>query len=280
MRNITNLYNKKTCNLIKLFILMAICFHISCQDENSNTFSCAYEKALISDKDFYEQAIDSGEPGIPLGYPFDFDTLVSMAQIEAFKSVLVENQSDGCHGFISLKYSYRKDTVYIPAIEYVSNNCHVIRSIRDRFDLFLRNDSCFIIDNSDCYEHVTEKAFSDSLSRLFSAYLEQIFKNWNQRKPFFNHADSVYRFKRGRSLAPVLRIELHDDSQVRNIRKYVDKAFDVYLQKVSEEIVVNYHTEFCQLSFLEFKLMSFGLFFKIELMEKRKPIIFIPPSID
>jgi hypothetical protein len=38
-----------------------------------------------------------------------------------------------------------------------------------------------------------------------------------------------------------------------------------------------YHADLCELSRLEFKLMSFGLFFRVEIMGRYNPPIFIEP---
>lgn len=264
----------------KYWILILVFFLISCQNDNESTFNCIYEKALISDKDFYQNAIDIGEPGIPLGYPFDFDTLISLQQIDSLKSKLCKNNLGDCSGYISLKYFYRKDTIYIPAFIYLCDDCHVVLTKRNKFNLLLRNDSCFYRENYSSYKPLTEKAFSDSLSQIFSMSFENIFKIWNQRKPFFNNTDSISEYKRSGLYTPSLFIELYDDSQIQNIKKYVDKAYDIYFQKLNDKIQASYHSDLCKLSHLEFKLIAFDLFFRVEIMGRYEPPIFIPPSID
>jgi hypothetical protein len=259
---------------MKYYTYILILLVIACKNDNDSAFKCSYEKALISDKDFFQNAIDKGEPGIPIGHPFDFDSLVSLDQIDTLKSELCKGD---CSGYISLKYSYRKDTVYIPAFFYICNDCHVVFTKRDKFNLLLRNDSCFYRENIGSYKPLTEKAFSDSLSQIFSSTFENTFKIWNQRKPFLNNTDSLIEYRRSGLYTPSLFIELYDDSQIQNIKKYINKAFDIYLQEIHDKMKEEYHADLCKLSRLEFKLMSFDLFFRVEIMGRYKPPIFIAP---
>lgn len=259
------------------YIIILISLLFGCRNYTESTFSCNHEKALISDKDFYQNAIDPGEAIIPVGYPFAFDTLFSLRQIDTLRIKICNIQSHDCSGYISLKYNYRHDTIYIPSFMYLCN-CHVAFSQRNSFTICLKNDSCFIRKEIVKLEEISYQKYSDSLQNMFSEIFENQFKLWNERKAYFNNIDSLRRYKRNELYIPSLIIELDDDSQIQNLRKYIDNAYDIYLEELNKSIVDNYYKELCSLSHLEFKLFAYGLFFRINIFPKYEPPIVIPET--
>jgi hypothetical protein len=235
---------------------------------------CIYEKALISDKDFCQSAIEPGEAIIPLGYPFDFDTLLHLSQIDTLIQEICKSKTHDCSGYISLKYIYKQDTIYIPAFSYQCD-CHVSFSRRNTFNIYLNNDSCYVRNEILNTKKISFNKYSDSLLHIFSNTFANQLEYWNKRRDYFNNIDSLKEYRRSGLYIPSLNIELNDDSEIQNVSKYIDVAYDIYFDALNESFVENYHKELCVISHEEFKLFSFGMFFRIIILPKYQPPVFI-----
>jgi hypothetical protein len=254
--------------IILIFVLL-----IGCKTINP-TFLCDNEKAFISFQDFYRSAFDENEPKTPQCNPFLFDSLKSFDQIDSYKNYLCNNNLIDCSGCISLKYLYGHDTIYIPAFEFACDGCMIsLNSIRT-IHFHLKNDSLSIKDIR-AETKISFKTYNDTLASIFSESIGDFCQLMGNRKPYINNKDSLnsWRFFNN-SYRRVLVIEISDDTQIVNLKKLIDMAYDLYLQKLHFKIENIYHSEICKLSKTELKAFAKGLFFPITVY-KEYPITYI-----
>jgi hypothetical protein len=261
------------------FLILIISIIYGCNNTSKTKLLCDNEKAFISIKDFSTSAFDSDEPIIQSCHSFLFDTLKSFNQLDNYRDYLCNSNLIDCSGCISLKYLFGSDTVYIPAINISCDNCVVIQSRARRFNIYLKNDSLSLKKNNSL-EHISKKEYSDSLNGIFSKSISEFFILWKLRKPYLNNLDSLnaWRFF-DNSYRNVLVFELADDSQIENIGKYIDIAYDLYLKQLRSQIETIYQSDLCRLNRYEFKAFAKGLFFPIQIV-KYEPITFIAPRTE
>jgi len=241
---------------------------------NDTRFLCDKEKAFISVHDFYSLAFEPNEPKIEPCHPFEFDTLFSIDQIDKFRNSLCEKGLIDCFGCISLKYSYKNDSIYIPAFNIYCNGCLITLPSLKETHVYLKNDSLSI---KDLERHISFIEYSDFLDSIFSLKIRDYCILMCKRKPYINNADSLNSWRYfDNAFRSVLIIEINDDNQIKNLRKYIDCAYDLYLKQLQSNIETVYHSSICKLNHNEFKLFVKGLFFPIELY-KSQPRIYVAP---
>jgi hypothetical protein len=256
-----------------ILILSAFILVIGCKT-NDKGFLCDKEKAFISTQDFYSLAFEPNEPKIEKCYPFQYDTLTSFDQIDKFRTNLCEKGLIDCSGCISLKYSYKGDSIYIPAFNITCNGCMIALLSPKKTHLYLKNDSLSIKGSGKYISFITYNQLLDS---IFSAKIRDFCKLMYKRKPYINNADSLnsWRFF-DNSFRSILLIEIKDDSQIRNLRKYLDCAYGSYLEQVHDNLETIYQSSICKLNHNEFTLFVKGLFFPIELYKSQREIYVAP----
>lgn len=256
-------------------IIFAVILLNGCNTVDSR-FLCDNEKAFISVKDFYYLAFDNDEPKIELCHPFLFDTLRSTTQIDSFRAYLCNNGKIDCSGCISLKYYYKQDTIYIPFSNIACDGCMVTIFPPKSFQVYLKNDSLSIKDN-DSEKVLSWIAYKDSLETIFTKSIGDFCRLMDKRKPYFNNPDSLNSWRYfDNSYRRVLIIEISDDTQIKNLRKYLDTAYDIYLKQLDFHLKTIYKSKICELSHYEFKTFARGLFFPIQVY-KKYPIKYIAP---
>jgi hypothetical protein len=256
-----------------IWILSAFILSIGCKT-NDKGFLCNKEKAFISTQEFYSLAFEPNEPKIEQCYPFQYDTLTSFDQIDKFRIILCEKGLIDCSGCISLKYSYKDDSIYIPAFNILCNGCMVTLLSIKRTHFYLKNDSLTIKDSG---KYISLIDYKDLLDSTFSAKIKDCCKLMYMRKSFINNTDSKnsWRFY-DNSFRSILLIEIKDDSQIKNLRKYLDCAYDSYLEQIHYNLETIYHSSICKLNHNEFKLFAKELFFPIELYKSQWEIYVAP----
>ena len=239
-------------------------------------FLCDNEKAFISFQNFYNSAFEEDEPKIPTCNPFLFDSLNSIDQIDSFKNYLCNNNLIDCSGCISLKYLYGHDTIYIPAFNFACDDCLIsqypLRTIR----FHLKNDS-LSIKNISAETRITYQTYNDTLVSVFSESIGDFCRLMGNRKSYINNQDSLHSWGFfNNTYRIVVEIEISDDTQIKNLRKLLDMAYDIYLQELHSKIETIYHSEICKLSKTELKAFAKGLFFPIS-VNKDYQITYIAP---
>jgi hypothetical protein len=258
------------------FLILIISFICGCHNSDKTMLLCDNEKAFISDRDFLTTAFDPEEPKIQSCFSVLFDTLKSFNQLDNYRDYLCNNDLVDCSGCISLKYLFGSDTIFIPAVNISCDNCEVIQSRVSRIKIYLENDS-LSLKKYNSFEHISKEVYSDSLNSIFSKSISGFFNLWKLRKPYLNNLDSLNAWKYfDNSYRNVLVFELADDSQIENIGKYIDIAYNVYLKQLRSSLGTIYQSDICQLNRYEFKAFTKGLFFPIQIV-KYEPRTYIAP---
>jgi hypothetical protein len=250
----------------KYYIILLSFVLFGCHLKNDTDSPCKNENIFISYKDFCNTAFDKDEPGLPLCYPFPFDSLKSMDQIYRLRTDLCKRNIIDCSGCISLSYLYDQDTIDVPAFSIICDNCCVsIERCPHILNIYLRNDSLFIKEQSIC-KNISLKQYQDKLDSLLSNTQSSFFKEWKGRKAYINNIDTlnVYRYCDG-SYMTALYIEINDDSQIVNLKRYIDLAYDIYYKQLRYNLENIYQSNICKLSHNELKIFAKRLFFSISI---------------
>lgn len=258
-----------------LLVVLLIVLITSCKTNTSNNL-CLNEKAFISIQDFYNLAFELDEPKIQPCHILLFDTLKSFAQIDSFRNELCKNGKIDCSGCISLKYVYKHDTIYIPVFNAICQGCYIsiapLKAIKIRI-----NKDTLLIFKDDFYKPITLNSFKDTLENIFSKSIGEFSRLMLKRKPYINNIDSIKSWKNiDYSIIRVLNIEINDDSQIKQLKNYIDIAYNIYIQQLQNQIENTYHSNICELSRSEFKIFVRELYFSIKL-QKYNSVIFIEP---
>lgn len=232
----------------------------------SRTSYCSIWKAFTSFKDLHETL----EPNQSYGdyNTISFESIRNLVQIDSIRKEFCRNDKIDCFAYLTTKYNYNKDTLYLPLFTLTCGDC--APSIGRHKKIFLRyiSDSCLLFDTRfTFFQHsdtITMQGFKNRLDSIIQINLTTYYNDNESLFKTINDSCSLkeyYTIQNRNQLDLDLTIDSKADIQL--LKNLINLSLDEYYKLLQDFISQTLNKDICKLTDNELRLLSRELFFRI-----------------